>query len=126
MTSGPRHRERQVGPVEAGGHAHGLTQAEPRLDVDRDPRGGRRRRGQDRPGAKVARRVGEAEVVRAEVVTPLGDAVGLVDDEQADTRLADARDEARRGEALGGDVEEPEPAGDGAGERGLVRARILL
>ena len=38
--------------------------------------------------AEPARRVGEAEVVRPEVVPPLRDAVRLVDDEQADARRA--------------------------------------
>ncbi len=58
----------------------------------------RRRRGggDDRLGAEPARGVGQPEVVRPEVVPPLRDAVRLVDDEQADLRLAHALQEARR------------------------------
>ena len=44
---------------------------------------------------------GEAQVVRAEVVAPLGHAVRLVDDEQRDVALRDRAAERGRGEALG-------------------------
>ena len=45
----------------------------------------------DRAGPERARGVGQREVVGAEVVAPLRDAVGLVDDEQADARRRSAR-----------------------------------
>ena len=60
--------------------------------------------------AEAARGVGQAEVVGPEVVPPLGDAMGLVDHEQADARLAHPLDEPRRREALGSDVEKPQLA----------------
>ena len=58
-----------------------------------------------------ARGVGEPEVVGPEVVPPLRDAVRLVDHEQADVGAAQALEEARRGEALGRDVEQPHVPG---------------
>ena len=74
----------------------------------------------------IARGVGQAEVVGAEVVAPLRDAVGLVDDEHADPRVADALDEARRREALGRDVQQAQLARDRALERVAVGRRVLL
>ena len=72
-------------------------------------RGGGRRHDRLRP--EPARRVGEPEVVRPEVVPPLGHAVRLVDHEQADVGAAQALEEAGRGEALRRDVEQPQVAG---------------
>ena len=71
-----------------------------------------------RLGADGAGGVGEGEVVGTEVVAPLRDAVRLVDDEQADVGLRDCAQEARRGEALGRDVEHPAVAAH-AREHGL-------
>ena len=79
-----RHdREREVRPVEPGGDARGIAEPEAGDDVVRHLGRRGRRRGDDRLGAEPARGVGEPEVVRPEVVPPLGDAVRLVDDEQA-------------------------------------------
>ena len=50
--------------------------------------------------------VGDAEVGGAEVVTPLRDAVALVDGEEADVHGAQLGAEEVGGEALGGEVEE--------------------
>ena len=77
-------------------------------------------------GAEVARGVGQAEVVRPEVVPPLGDAMGLVDHEQADARLAHPLDEPGRGEALRSHVEEAHLAGGRPLDHLGVRARVLL
>ena len=77
-------------------------------------------------GAEVARGVGQAEVVGPEVVPPLGDAVGLVDHEQADARLAHPLDEPGRGEALGRHVEQAQLAGGRPLDRLGVAPRILL
>ena len=68
----------------------GLAQPQARDDVGRDLRRRRGGRGHERLRAQPARRVGEAEVVRAEVVAPLRDAVRLVDDEQPHARGAAA------------------------------------
>ena len=77
-------------------------------------------------GAEPARGVGQPEVVRPEVVAPLGDAVRLVDHEEADPRLADALEEPGRGEPLGRDVEQPRAPGHRAVDRRAVRRRVLL
>ena len=76
--------------------------------------------------AQPARRVGEAEVVRAEVVAPLRDAVRLVDDEQADAGGAQRLGEARRREALGRDVEQAHLTGGGPRQGGAIGRRVLL
>ena len=47
------------------------------------------------------RGVGEEEIIRAEVVTPLRDAVRLVDHKQPDPDLPDELCEPRRGERSG-------------------------
>ena len=104
----------------------GSRRPEPRDDVVGHLRRGRRRRGDDRLGAEPARRVGQPEVVRPEVVPPLRHAVRLVDHEQADLRLADPLEEAGRGEPLGRDVEQPRAPGHRAVDRRPVRGRVLL
>ena len=105
---------------------HRVAQPEPRDDVGRDLRRGRRRRGDDRLRAEPARGVGEPEVVGPEVVAPLRDAVRLVDDEQADPGRAQLLDEPRRGEALRRDVEQPQVAAHRRVERRAVGRGVLL
>ena len=120
------HGEGQVGAIEARGDAHRVAQPQARDDVGGDLRRRRGGRGDERLRAQPARRVGEAEVVRAEVVAPLRDAVRLVDDEQPDVRRAQRLGEARRREALRGDVEQAHLARGGARQRGAVGRRVLL
>ena len=86
----------EVGAVEAGRNADGFAQPEAAGDVGGHLRRGRRGRGDDASRAEPARGVAQAEVVGAEVVAPLGDAVRLVDDEQADVDLADGLQENGR------------------------------
>ena len=81
--------EGQVGPVEAGGHPHRVAQAEARATMSFATCGvAVAVEATSARAPEIARGVGEAEVVGAEVVAPLRDAVGLVDDEQADPRVA--------------------------------------
>ena len=82
----------------------GIREAELREDVVLDLR--RRGRGQreHRRLAERAHRFAEAEVRRAEVVTPLRDAVRLVDHEQRDADLRQVIAEPRFAEPLGRDV----------------------
>src|SRR3546814_13394327 len=47
----------------------------------------------------------------AEIVAPLRHAMGLVDGEQGDLRAVEQGQEARGEQALGGDVEQVDPAG---------------
>ena len=92
----------------------------------RDLRRRGRGRRDDRLRAEPARGVGEAEVVGTEVVAPLRDAVRLVDDEQPDRHLAQRLEEARRGEALGRDVEQPQLAGARALQHRAVLVGVAL
>jgi hypothetical protein len=119
-------REREVRAVEPRRDPDGVAQPEPRHDVCRHLRRGRRGRGDDRLRAEPARCVGEPEVVGPEVVPPLGHAVRLVDDEQADPRVPDPLEEARRGEPLRRDVQQPQVTPRGALERAPVGRRVLL
>ena len=75
----------------------------------------------ERPGDRA-----EGEVVGAEVVPPLRDAVRLVDHEQADPGAADAVQEPGRREPLGRDVEQARPPGHRAVHRRPVRRGVLL
>jgi hypothetical protein len=59
-------------------------------------------------------------------VPPLRDAVGLVDDEQADVHVAQRVEEAGRGEAFRGDVEQLDLARHGPGDRRAIGDRALL
>ena len=84
-------------------------------DVGDDPRVGGGRGGQDRDAVgHRGDQVGEAAVVGPEVVAPVGDAVRLVDDEQAHP-LAQHRQlllaEARVGEPLGRDQQDVDVVG---------------
>ena len=83
--------EGEVRAVEAGAHALGFPEAEPRDDLLRDLRRRGRGAGHRRRVAELADDRGEAQVVGAEVVAPLGHAVRLVDDEQRDRRAARSR-----------------------------------
>ena len=120
------HGEGEVGAIEAGGDAHRLAQPQARDDVGGDLRRRGGGRGDERLRAQPARRVGEAEVVGAEVVAPLRDAVRLVDDEQPDAGRAQRLGEARRGEALRRDVEQAHLAGGGARHGRAIDPGVLL
>jgi hypothetical protein len=75
-------------------------------DVDGD---GRRRRGGERQHGRRAERshdVGEAEVVRAEIVAPLAEAMRFVDDEQIDVRAGQLLAQLGAGELLRSGEEE--------------------
>ena len=78
------HVEGDVRPVEARAHRHRVAQPEALRDLARDARRRRRGRRHHRRTPEVGDRVVEAQVVRAEVVPPLGHAVRLVDHEQRD------------------------------------------
>ena len=126
MPARARDREGDVRPVKAGGHLQRIAQPEPRRDVDRHPR----RRGgggcDNRLRADHARGVGQPEVIGPEVVAPLGDAVGLVDHEQAHAHRGHPLEEPRSREALGRHVEQAQlPRRRPAQDVGVGRAVLL-
>ena len=108
LCAGERHHlEAQVRAVEAGQHLASVGgDAEPREDVL--PHGGVGGRGErERAGTPESlARAAEREVVGSEIVSPLGDAVRLVDDEQPHTAAREAVEEAPVREPLRGDVEQ--------------------
>jgi hypothetical protein len=80
-------RETQVGTVEARDHLAMVTQPQPVDDVCAHRR---RRRGRQRDRPRVGEAVdheSKAQVVRPELMSPRGDAVRLVHDEQGHVRL---------------------------------------
>ena len=96
----------EVRPVKAGRHLHRVAQAEADQHIPGDPRRRRRRAGEQLARAERARGGRQLEVVGAEVVPPLGDAVRLIDDEHADVGPLKRLDEAGAREALRRDVEQ--------------------
>ncbi len=105
----PDHAEPQGLAVErAAEDEHVLAQL--LGDVPRDPGVGGGRRGQDRdPVGKLVEKGADPAVVGPEVVAPVGDAVGLVDDEQTAGRGQPGQHlvaEPRVVEALGADQED--------------------
>ncbi len=81
----PDRVEGEVRPVEAADHLDRVAQAEAAGDVGAHLRRGRggERHGR-RAGRRRSRKRPDAPVVGAELVAPLGHAVGLVDDQQGD------------------------------------------
>ena len=71
-------------------------------------------------GAQALAEAAHAPVVGAELVAPLGDAVGLVDHEQGDARRVDRPQERGRAEPLGRDVEQRQAPGARALEDGAL------
>ena len=122
----PSDREGQVGPVEAGGHAQRVAQAEARHDVGGHTRGRRCCRGHDRPRAQPPGGIRQPEVVGPEVVPPLGHAVRLVDHEQPHPGGFEALDEPGRGETLRRDVQEAQLPARRGGDRGRVVGGVPL
>src|SRR3954447_24639250 len=79
--AGALHGEVDVRAVEVADHHLGIAQPEPPADLAPHRRRGGRGEGDPHAGAELIRLRSEAQVVRAEVLTPLTDEVRLVDDE---------------------------------------------
>ncbi len=122
----PNDGKREIGPVEPGRDADRVAQGEPTCDVIGHGRRCGRRESHRRPGTDAPRGVRQKEVIGAEVVTPLRDAVRLVDHEQPDPYLPDELCEPRRGKALGRDIEQPDLSGRRPGQRLTVGGPALL
>ena len=108
------HRVADVRAIEAADEQARVLQLQPQDDVGAGQRvGGGGEREARHPGVASVQQV-ERQVVLAEIVAPLADAVRLVDREQAEEAALLQRIElgqhARRGQPLGGDVEQGQPA----------------
>ena len=120
------HRVADVRPVEAGDETARLLQAEPLQDVLPGLRIGGGGQADHRHRREELAQLAELHVFRAEIVPPLGDAVGLVDGEQGDRQLLEPVEEAVAEQPLRGDVEQVEftgmqPGQDLTGLRRLQR-----
>ncbi len=118
--------EGNVRPVEAVHEDFRLRVEQPPHDVDPRHRVGGRRQREEGRAAKLPAERTELQVVGAEIVSPLRDAMRFVDGEPRQPDLGQPRLEAGRGEPLGRCIEEAELAGCGAVERChvvLVRIR---
>ena len=117
-----RDVELEVRAVEAAHDDVGVAEAEPLDDLGAH---GRRRRRGERKHARVPERLdrrAEPEVVGAEVVAPLGDAVRLVDDEEGRPGRGEIVEDGGVGELLGGEEEKLERVLGQLGERLLALA----
>ncbi len=101
------HGEGEVRPIEAGDDALGAVDFERGEDVVLHERRRRGREGDGRRVAHVVAGAGDLEVVGAEVVAPLADAVRLVHGEERDASLGERAEERLVAEPLGRDVDEP-------------------
>ena len=110
------HGVADVGPVEAGDEHRRLGEPEPQAHVVARLRVGGGRAGDDGRAGEEASEAAELYVLGAEVVTPLADAVRLVDGEERDrpavrAEALQAREETLCHERLRRDVEQVELAG---------------
>ena len=100
--------EVDVRPVEAADDDRRVAHAEPLDDLVADRRRGGRGQREHRRAAERLDRRAEPQVVGAEVVAPLADAVRLVDDEQRRPGGGDSSSDLGVGELLRGEEEELE------------------
>src|ERR687890_1042262 len=95
----------QVRAIEARHNHFGRAHLQGVQDILPHARGRRSRKREDWRVTEVPYGSGQEQVVRAEVVTPLRDAVGLVYDEETDAGTPQREDELQGPEAFGGHVE---------------------
>ena len=119
-----------VGAVEAGDEDRRIGEVEPLSDVlARLVVGGRGQRDERNAGEEPGK-APELHVLRPEVVSPLADAVRLVDGEQGDGHRVQQVEEAVEHQALGRDVEQVQLAGakrgDDAGRLGSRERRVQV
>ncbi len=108
--------------VEARPHHEGGAEAQQAHHVLLDLAGGRGGEGGDGHAGELGAQEAEGPVVRSELVTPLGDAVGLVHCQERQAELAQRAPEVGKGKPLRGDVQELHAA---AGEVPPRAARLL-
>ena len=95
----------QVRAIEARHDHLGRAHLQGDQDVLPHARSRRCRKGEDGRVTQVPNRTRQEQVIRAEVVAPLRDTVGLVYNEEADTGTPEREDELEGSESLGGHVE---------------------
>ena len=106
------HREKQIGPVErAHEHARACAMKQPLDDIAARRRvGGRRHRDRLRTSPSVCGDFAQAQILGAEIVAPLRDAMGLVDREQIDREPAQHFQRVVAHQPLGRDIEQTQRA----------------
>jgi len=112
--------EGEVRAVEARSHGDGVAQTQPRGYLLCDARRRGCGRGHHGRAAQRLDDLAQAQVVGPEVVSPLGDAVRLVDDEQRDNAARERGAERRGGKALGRGEDEARGARFDVAQRLLV------
>ncbi len=122
------HRVADVGPVESGDVPMGVAQTQHADDVLAGLDIGGGGEGHQRHIGEALAQHAERGVFRAEVVAPLGDAVGLVDGEEGDVDGLEPIEEAAADQPLGADVEQIQLVGVQARQHpaGLVRAEARV
>ena len=107
LAFGAQHVKIQVGAVKAGDHLHRVVQAQQPHDVRPHLGGGRGGKSRHRraPG-QCGDKVGDGQVAGAEVLPPLGDAVGLVHRHHRDGQRGGQCPEAGAGQPLRRDVQQ--------------------
>ncbi len=111
-----------VGPVEAGDEVPGRRQVQPLSDLLVGGAGGRGGEGDPRDVRPALAEQGEGEVVGAEVVAPLGHAVGLVDREDGDLAAGEQVQRGVHAQPLRRQVQQVQLAGQ---ELGLDHAPLV-
>src|SRR5205807_7360323 len=101
-----RDADLEVGAVEADLDVIFVGDLEATPHVGCDRRRGRGGEREDTPDAELARDASDLEVIRPEVVPPLGDAVRLVDGEERNLERPEPIHEPLARETLGSDVED--------------------
>ena len=117
--------QRQVRAREAAHQLRGVgRQPEPEDDLVADDRCRRRRAGEHMGRPELPEQRADLEVLRAEIVAPLADAVRLVDRDQRAAQRREQLPEVGRNQTLGCDVEEPVVAAPQADDTLPHRRRI--
>ncbi len=96
----------EIRPVEAGDVDRGILEAEVAHNVGAHFRRCRRCQCDGERPAQLLSHLAKAQIFRAKIVSPLADAVRLVDGQQRQLASGDDGEKARRAEALRRDVEE--------------------
>jgi len=106
LAGDPPHPEREIGARKSGNANHRIAQGKVLDDVFANDGGGRCGEGGDRGAAERLDRTSQAEIVRPEIMTPLRQAMRLVDGETGHPLASKEIQKAGGPETLGGDIEQ--------------------